>query len=79
MRRTLASSCGGTPKDAPEDLELFFRGHAVGLGHLAGQRDHRDGEGDAGIALVVEEEMPGHGADQRAHGAADQEAGAPHH
>ena len=43
------------------------------------QRDHRDGEGHAGIAFAVEDEMAGDGADQRAHGAADQKPAARRH
>jgi hypothetical protein len=49
--------------------------HAIGARHLARQRHHRDGEGDAGIGFAVDEEMADHRAHHRADGAADKKAG----
>ncbi len=60
---------------ALERFQFRLAHHAVGLGHLAGQRDHRDGEGDAGIGILIDQEMTGHRPDQRPDGTADQKAG----
>ena len=58
-------------EDAAEDFEFLFGDDAIGLGHFAGQRDDGDGEGDARIAVAVQEEMAGDRAHQSAHGAGD--------
>ena len=62
-------------EDAAEDFEFLLGGDAIGLGHLAGQRDHRDGESDPGIGFTVEDEMPRQRANQRAHRTADKQPG----
>ena len=41
-----------------EDSEFLFGDDAIGLGHLAGQRDHRDGEDYAGIVSRSKRKWP---------------------
>ncbi len=62
-----------------EGLDLVVGHRAVGLRHLGGERDHRDGEDDARriarrdlLHLAVDQEMAGQRADQRADRAAAQ-------
>ena len=66
-------------EDAIEGFDFFVTHHAVGLRHLGGERDHRDGEGDAGLAarrlfVAVDQEMARQHAHGRADGTADQKA-----